>query len=122
VLWKGPPPPPPPRIGEYARALPEPYRHDLGQAMRDSRPDWKKMRASWQARRAAFATALTADPFDPAAVAALIEADGRLGDDLMARGSRLLIEQILRMSPEERAAYAKALAEARPGPDHRRGP
>jgi uncharacterized membrane protein len=115
ALWKGPPPPPAPGIGQYARALPDPFRHDLGRAMRDSRPDWSGMREARRGRRAAFAAALTAEPFDPAAVAAMLDEDRRLTGELAARGSRLLVEQIERMSPEERAAYAAALTEDRRG-------
>lgn len=118
AFWRGPPPPPAmPGFGQYARALPEPYRQDLGRALRHSRPDWDTMRDAWLARRAAFAAALTAEPFDPAAVTTLMQEDGRLGDDLAARGGRLLLEQIVRMSPDERAAYAQAVLDSRPGRD-----
>jgi uncharacterized membrane protein len=115
ALWKGPPPPPAPGIGQYARALPDPLRHQLGRALRESRPDWRGMREAWAGRRAAFAAALTAEPFDPATVAALLDEDRRLAGELAARGSRLLVEQIERMSPAERAAYAEALTKGRHG-------
>jgi len=120
ALWKGPPPPPVPGIGPYARALPEPYRHDLGRALRSSRPDWAGMREAWHGRRAAYAAALTAEPFDPSSFAALLEQDRALAGDLAERGGRLLVEQVARMSPAERAAYAAALTEARPGDGRRR--
>ena len=69
------------------------------------------MRAAWHARRSALAAALTAEPFDAAAVAALLEEDRGLAGDLAARGTGLLLAEIEAMSPAERAAYAAALAE-----------
>jgi uncharacterized membrane protein len=115
ALAKGPPPMVVPWIGQYVRALPEASRRELGRSLRESRPDWSGMREAWQGRRQALAAALTAEPFDPAAVAALIEADRRLAGELAERGADLLLVEIERMSPEERAAYAAALGERHRG-------
>ena len=111
ALINGPPAPPVPGIGQYVRALPEASRRDLGRRLRASRSDWSGMRAAWHARRSALAAALTAEPFDAAAVAALLEEDRGLAGDLAARGTGLLLAEIGAMSPAERAAYAAALAE-----------
>jgi uncharacterized membrane protein len=115
ALLKGPPPGPPPGIslGQYARALPDPYRKDLGRSLRESRRDWIGSRRALAAQEQALAAALTAEPFDPAMVEAVLAREAELTGDLAARGSAMLVAQIARMSPEERAAYAKALEERR---------
>ena len=48
-------------------------------------------------------------------MAAVLTQEARLTDDLSARGSALLVAQIERMSPDERARYAAALTEGRRG-------
>jgi uncharacterized membrane protein len=106
-----------PALWHYARALPEPYRRDLGRELRASRGDWSGPRDALRAQRAALAEALTADPFDPAAVTAVLVREGRLTDELAERGTRMLVSQIARMMPEERAAYAATILEDR----HRHG-
>ena len=100
-------------LWHYARALPEPYRRDLGRALRDSRRDWIGPREALRGQRAALAAALTAEPFDPAAVAAVLADERRVSGELAARGTEMLVAQIARMTPDERAAYAQALTERR---------
>ena len=69
-----------------------------------------------------LAEALVAQPFDPAAVVAVLDLERRLISDLTARGTALLMEQITRMSPEDRAAYAEALRQEPEPSGDRRGP
>ena len=58
AIAKGPPPPPPPGgLWFYGRSLPEPYRGDLGRALRDNRGDWAGPREALSDQRAAFAAA-----------------------------------------------------------------
>ncbi len=115
AILKGPPPPaPPPGLWQYARALPDPYRRDLGRAIRDSRDSWIGPREALRGQRAALAAALTADPFDAAAAQQVLDGAGQFIEDLSARGTGLLMQQIARMTPEDRAAFAKALLEDRP--------
>jgi uncharacterized membrane protein len=115
AILKGPPPGPMPGIAlwHYAHALPDPYRRDLGRALRESRREWIGPREALRGQRAALAAALTAEPFAPAAVEAVLARETRLTDELAARGMGLLLAQIERMTPEERAAYAAALTERR---------
>jgi uncharacterized membrane protein len=123
ALLKGPPPPPPPGIAllQYARALPEPYRDDLRETLRHRSPDWNGPREALRGQRDALAATLEATPFLPEAVEALLARETELTSELSERGSALLLEQIARMSPEDRAAYAEALREMpRRGP--RKGP
>jgi uncharacterized membrane protein len=112
AAFKGRPEPMPGiTLWRYARALPEPYRHDLGQALRESRRDWIGPREALRGQRTALAAALTAEPFEPVKVADVLRHETDLTGELATRGTELLLAQIGRMSPEERAAYAQALLE-----------
>lgn len=116
ALLKGPPPGPGMSLWHYARSLPEPYRDDLGRALRDNRADWIGPREALRGQREAFAAVLTTEPFDAAAATEILAAQAEQMGSLAARGNAILVGQIARMSPEERAAYAKALKERRGGP------
>lgn len=122
ALLKGPPPPMVPGVAlwHYARALPDPYRQDLGRALRESRGDWIGPREALRGQQAALVSALTAEPFDPGAIAGVLKTQSTVTDTLTSRGTDLLLAQIARMSPAERAAYATALTSDRddrgPGP------
>jgi uncharacterized membrane protein len=110
---------PPHRDGPEGRwgpvaALPDPYRHDLMRAMRDERDSWIGRREAMRGQRAAMGAALTAEPFDPEAVRAALKRERDTGAELMRRGSDMLLDQIRRMSPADRAAYAEALTRERP--------
>jgi uncharacterized membrane protein len=113
ALLKGPPPAPWPGITllKYARALPEPYRDDLRRTLRDRSHDWKGPREALRGQREALAAALTAEPFAPETVATLLERETALTQELSSRGTALLLEQIRRMSAEDRMAYAAELRE-----------
>jgi uncharacterized membrane protein len=119
-LWiKGPPPAGPGAefgLWRYGAALPEPYRHDLGRSLHENRTRWEGRREALRGQRLALADALTAEPYDPGAIATLLRAEQEVLSDLAGRGSALLLAQIGRMSPEERRAYAEAL---RRRPDRR---
>ncbi|HET9068289.1 MAG TPA: periplasmic heavy metal sensor [Amaricoccus sp.] len=122
AIFRGPPPPPVPGLWHYARALPDPYRRDLGRALRDSRGDWSGPRDALRGQRLAMADALSREPFDPVRAAAVLAEETRLSGELAARGREILLAEIARMSPEARAAYAEALRaepERRPGPRRR---
>lgn len=108
ALLKGPDGPPAGLWG-YGRALPEPYRDDLARALRESRRDWIGPRDALRGQRGALADALTAEPYDPLAVAEVITREPRILDTLAQRGTRLLLDQIDRMPPEDRVAFAEAL-------------
>jgi uncharacterized membrane protein len=118
AVLRGPPDlgPAGPALWHYARALPGEQRRDLGRALRASRADWIGQREALYAQRAAFAAALTAEPFDPDAVATILAEETRLTGGLAERGNRLLLDQIVRMNADERAAYAEAIQQ-----DRRRG-
>lgn len=106
-----------PALSSYARALPEPYRDDIRAELRASRHDWSGPRDRLRHQHGALAEALTAEPFDAARVAEVLGQELVLSADLADRGTELLMAQITRMTPGERAAYAEALRrERRHGP------
>jgi uncharacterized membrane protein len=116
AILKGPPPPDPgpgPSLWHFARSLPEPYRHDLSVALRESRPDWIGKRNAMENLSRSMAEALRAEPFDPAAAEAILRQQTEIANELSARGTDLLLAQMSRMSPEARDAYARSLLERR---------
>jgi uncharacterized membrane protein len=122
AIIKGPPPPAPGfALWHYARALPEPYRHDLGSSLRANRGDWLARREELRQTQNQMTAALAADPFVPEAVAEALDKQTAITDELTARGSEMLLEQIVRMSPQERATYVAAIRDRPRGPDRRRG-
>ncbi|MFT3972629.1 MAG: periplasmic heavy metal sensor [Amaricoccus sp.] len=124
ALLNGPPPPDPgpgPALWPFARSLPDPYRHDLGKALRATRPDWIGPREAMDNLSREMAAALRAEPFDAGSVRALLVAQLDVANRLGLQGTDLLMAQIARMSPEDRGAYATALMDRRgrhgpPGP------
>ena len=116
AILHGPPPPdigPGPALWSFARALPDPYRHELGQSLRATRKEWSGPREAMETASRRMAAALRAEPFDPAAVHALLAERIDVADRLGRQGAGLLMAQIARMSPADRAAYATALLERR---------
>jgi uncharacterized membrane protein len=113
AFLKGPPPAPWPGIAlwHYARELPSPYRDELGRELRARRGEWVGPREALRGQRAALAAALTADPYVPEAVAEVLNREALLTKELLDGGVTLLLDQIGRMSPEERLAYAEKLRE-----------
>lgn len=111
IAWHGPPPPGGRGDGlwRYGADLPEPFRRDLGRAMRDGRGDWRGPHARLRAQREALAEALETEPYDPAAVVRVLRNERDLFDALANSAATLLLEQIARMAPRERATYAEAL-------------
>lgn len=101
-----------PGLWYYGRALPEPYRHDLARALRASRDDWIGPHRQLRGQRSALAAALTAEPFEIDEVREVLSRETRLADELAARGTAGLIDQIERMDAAARAAYAEALTDA----------
>ena len=93
----------------HARALPDPYRKDLGRELRKSRKDWREHRDSVAARREDLAAALTSRPFDISLVESILVDERESAQLLADYGTRLLVIEIGRMSPDERAIYARNL-------------
>lgn len=124
LVLKGPPDRPGPEMGlwRYGAALPPPYREDLMRALRDGRQAWQAERTRLGGQRAALAAALTATPYDPGRVAAILASERDMLGSLAERGTGLLLAQIDRMDAEARAAYAARLLDPRPGHGPGSGP
>ncbi|AUC54345.1 hypothetical protein CDO87_14665 [Sagittula sp. P11] len=119
-LWNGPPPPPGrPDGGDpalpYTRALDEDQRDEVRQALRDAFVNDRKEARS--VRRDVFADyrqaleVLRAEPYDPAALEALMTAQAERSAGFRKRGQEVLSAYVAEMSPEERGAYADRLEE-----------
>lgn len=100
----------PPHL-HYALSLPAPYRQELRQTLRASRGDWEGLRIRLADRREAFATALVANPFELQGVAEVLAQEGDLAQALSERSAEMLLAQIARMSPGDRAAFAESVLE-----------
>jgi uncharacterized membrane protein len=96
-------------LWRYGTAMPEPHRRSMLRTMRESRPHWEAARRDLREGRARLAAALTAEPFEPASVAAVLAEERRLIGALAVRGEGILVAQIGEMTAEERRAYAEAL-------------
>jgi uncharacterized membrane protein len=116
AAFRGPPDRPMigPALWTYARALPDPYRRDLGQELRRSRNDWAPTRDALRGQREALASALTSEPYDRERVAGLLARELELASELGDRGIALLVGQIDRMDPAARAAFAERLRNPHP--------
>lgn len=120
-LVMGPPPPPRDRPGgddpalPYTRALSPEQRGDLrdqlrGKAFGDRREMADVRRAVLADYQRAVAV-LRADPFDPAALEALMVEQAARSAEVRARGHAVLSSYVAQMTAEERAAYADRLEE-----------
>lgn len=97
-------------VGEpFLRALPEDQRRALMRDVLRETPRIKESRESLRARFEAFLTALRADPFDPNAVAGLLQDQRAVALGRQDIGERLLLERLQAMSLEQRQDYAAAL-------------
>lgn len=105
----------------HGMAMPEPHRGEMMRLLRAERPRLEHARQQLKDSRAQLAAALTAEPFDPAAVVAVLAEERMLIGDLADRGTALLVAQVGKMTPQERQAYAEALVtpRRRDGPDPR---
>ncbi len=72
-------------------------------------------RAALRDQRIALAVALTAEPYDPAAVARALSAERDLMLGLAERGTQLLLAEIARMDAATRRDYAERLLRGRQG-------
>lgn len=96
-------------LGLYTRALAEPDRAALREAWRGRGPDLRALRAARQADLTALVAALRAQPFEPAAVEAVLERQRQRHASQQDLARTLLAERLAILSPAERAAYADRL-------------
>ncbi|SNT28841.1 periplasmic heavy metal sensor [Antarctobacter heliothermus] len=94
----------------YTRAFDEDQRRDLRRALwRSVRRDGKAMRAAYLADYQQALMLLRGEPFNPAALKALLDAQGERAVDVRLRGQEVLMTFLSDMSVEERRDYADRL-------------
>jgi uncharacterized membrane protein len=101
-----------PAFGGYARALSREDRRAILTEMHNRRPERATIRKDRLKTFGEVITALKAEPFDPAAVRALLKAQLDMSAEAQTLGRDLLMSRITAMSPSERAAFAARLQDA----------
>lgn len=81
----------------------------MAEAFRESGAGVKLDKAALAADFRAFISILRAEPFDPDALGAVLEAQHERVETRIVTGRRVLIDQIVAMAPDERAGFADAL-------------
>jgi uncharacterized membrane protein len=94
----------------FIRALEPEDRRALAQEMRRDGARLRENRSALRARFEALLTALNADPFDPDAVRSILREQRDIALKRQNIGEALLVDQLAKLSREERAAYADRLA------------
>ncbi|MEK6217418.1 MAG: periplasmic heavy metal sensor [Boseongicola sp.] len=100
-------------IGEpFVRALPRQERQALIKAIRAESGRLRENRDALRARFEALLVSLRASPFEPEAVARLLQEQSSVAVRRQQIGEEILINRLAAMSPNQRATYADQLAHA----------
>ncbi len=94
----------------FVRALEPEDRRALYQEIRRDDDRLRENRSALRARFEALLTALNTEPFDPEAVQVILQEQREIALRRQNIGEALLVEQLSRLDPTERAAYADRLA------------
>lgn len=94
----------------FIRALEPEDRRALALEIRRDDARLRENRTALRTRFEALLDALNADPFDPEAVRAILREQRDIALRRQNIGEALLVDQLQKLSPEERAAYADRLA------------
>ncbi|MFS4438569.1 periplasmic heavy metal sensor [Paracoccaceae bacterium GXU_MW_L88] len=106
---KPPPPPPGDLVAGMIHALPEAAKDEMRRDFRERRKGPENRREERAAQVRAITTAVEAEPFDPAALEAALQAFQMRTDEDLSNLRSKLIEQVGEMTPEERADFAEKL-------------
>ena len=111
-------------LGPLSEALTREDRKALRDAFVTRHPDLRADRREMKADFAALAVALRADPFDPAALDAVLARIAARNQALLDTGRELVAERLKAMSAEDRAAFADRLEKhkGRTGPPEEEPP
>jgi uncharacterized membrane protein len=96
----------------FVRALPHEERQALIKAIRAESGRLRENRNALRERFEALLVSLRADPFEPEAVARLLQEQRSVAVRRQKIGEELLIGRLAAMSPDQRTAYADRLAHA----------
>lgn len=105
-------------FGPFNGALTRPERKELREAFRREAPD---LRGAWREMKAEFGrmqAVLRAEPYDPAAFAAILDTQRARGERMTRIAQGLIADHVAAMTPEDRAEFATRLADQmdrRPG-------
>ncbi len=96
-------------FGPFVHALPRADKAALGSALKREAGSFEQNRAALRRNFVAFLGALRTVPFDAEEARRLIaEQQGRVSER-QRLGQKLLLERLVQMDPQDRAAYANAL-------------
>jgi uncharacterized membrane protein len=93
----------------YFRALNPAGRDQIRADLQQNRSQIKAGRGLFRAHLKSLAEALTATPYDPATVAAVLSQQANVVSENIGVGQQVLLAQIERMTEQERQDFAKAL-------------
>lgn len=102
-------------FGAYTDALSWRDRAALRDAFLKAAPDFRRRREEMRADLGRIAAALRAEPWDQAAVEAIIAAQGARTAERLDLGRRLFAEHLAAMTPGERRAFADRIEAALEG-------
>ncbi|MHA3977629.1 periplasmic heavy metal sensor [Halovulum sp. GXIMD14794] len=114
AMLRGPDAPPPVNLPiegfrDISAAMSEPDREALREDLRARRTDIRKTWTTIRAQNEAFLEALRAEPFQPAAVAEVLDAQAAQWEAFGAGTREILVQRIDAMTPEARVQFADML-------------
>ena len=99
-------------LGAYFAALEPSGRRELNKELRARKGELRASRSEWRSSLVETTAAIRAEPFDAARVRAAVERQAELAARGREYGLNVMIAQLERMSPQQRAAFADRLEEA----------
>ncbi|NUB46306.1 periplasmic heavy metal sensor [Fertoebacter nigrum] len=108
-------------FGPFSEALSPEDRAALRRAFMAEAPDF---RDAWRQMRGEFGAvldALRAEPFEPAALAVVLDRQSVRTGEMLSLGQRLLFDRVAEMTPEARLAFADRLEQSLSRRPTRRG-
>jgi len=96
-------------FGPFSEALDGTDRDALRNAFMAQAPDFRASRREQRAEFANILDTLRAEPFEPAALRAVLERQNNRMADMLALGQSLIFDRIAGMTPEARGAFADRL-------------
>ena len=109
-------------VAMLARAMPQSHQRELRESLRVQRDDLQPDRQELKNLRENFVEALRAEPFDIDVVRQAFAAQRRILDQVTTAGHAAVIDQIAKMSAQERDLYIRRLLSGSRGPSNRTPP
>lgn len=96
-------------FGPFTEALDRQQRGDLRRAFFAKAPEFRNVRKEMRQDTQALLTALRTEPFDPAALTAILETQRKRVAAQLELGQSLMRDMLVAMTPEARLAFADRL-------------